>query len=35
MNTGGLVLALAGVWLLAQLFRGQLLQRLGIIPKGN
>lgn len=35
MNAGGLVLAIAGVWVLAQIFRGQMLQRLGLIPSGG
>lgn len=35
MNAGGLVLAIGGIWLLAQLLRGQLLQRLGILPSGG
>jgi hypothetical protein len=35
VNAGGLVLALGGIWLVAQLLRGRLLQRLGIIPSGG
>lgn len=35
MNAGGLVLAIGGVWLLAQILKGRLLQRLGILPSGG
>lgn len=31
MNAGGVVLILAGVWVLAQLFAGDLLARLGLV----
>jgi hypothetical protein len=31
VNAGGVLLALIGIWLLAQILRGALLQRLGII----
>ncbi len=31
MNPSGLVLVIAGVWLGAQVFRGEALQRLGIV----
>lgn len=35
MNAGGVVLIIAGIWLLAQILRGQMLQRLGILPSGG
>lgn len=31
MNTGGVVLVIGGVWLLAQVTKGHMLSRLGII----
>lgn len=31
MNAGGVVLTLAGVWLLAQVTKGHMLSRLGVI----
>jgi hypothetical protein len=30
VNGGGIALMVAGVWVLAQIFRGQALQRLGV-----
>lgn len=36
MNTSGILIAVLGVWVLVQVLRGNLLQRLGIIPgSGN
>jgi hypothetical protein len=35
VNAGGLVLALLGIWLVAQILVGRLLQRLGILPSGG
>lgn len=35
MNTGGVILIIAGIWALAQIFRGNALQRLGLIPSGG
>lgn len=35
MNPGGLVVAIAGVWLGFQIFGGNMLQRLGIIETNS
>lgn len=36
MNTSGILIAVVGVWVLVQVLRGNMLQRLGIIPgSGN
>lgn len=35
MNPGGIVLIIAGVWVGCQLFGGQALQRLGVVPVTN
>lgn len=32
MNTSGVLMTVLGVWVLVQVLRGNLLQRLGIIP---
>lgn len=32
---GGILLTVAGVWILCQVFGGQALQRLGILPKSG
>ena len=32
MNPGGVVLILAGVWVAAQVLKGEALERLGIVP---
>ena len=32
MNPGGVVLLIAGVWLLTQVLGGQMLERLNIVP---
>lgn len=31
---GGLVLIIGGVWVLCQIFGGNALQRLGVLPRG-
>lgn len=33
MNAGGVLLVIAGVWVLTQIFGGQALQRTGVIPE--
>jgi len=35
VNTGGVILIIVGIWGLAQIFKGQALQRLGLIPSGS
>jgi hypothetical protein len=35
MNPGGLVIAIAGVWLGCQVFGGKMLERLGIVDGGH
>lgn len=35
MNTGGVILIIVGIWGLTQIFKGQMLQRLGLIPTGG
>jgi len=32
VNPGGVVIVLAGVWLLTQVLGGQMLERLGVLP---
>lgn len=32
MNTGGLVVAVLGVWVVVQVLGGDALQRLGVVP---
>lgn len=32
MSAGGVVLMIAGVWVLTQVFKGQMLERLAILP---
>jgi hypothetical protein len=35
VNTGGVILMIAGIWLLTQVLKGGMLQRLGLIPSGG
>ena len=35
MNAGGVVLLIAGVWVLTQVLAGQMLERLAVLPGGS